>query len=107
MPGPRSPPAHRTLYCTVPYCTVLYRTTVPRRTKELLKRGWGDEESGSGPLNPHYDPEVGCWLSVVMYRSVAAADVGVELPVTRQAAVPNALPDAAWQEEEEEEGLPP
>ena len=28
------------------------------RRAGLLKAGWGDEEAGAGPLNPHYDPDL-------------------------------------------------
>lgn len=29
-----------------------------RENQALLASGWGDEEGGVGPLNPHYDPEL-------------------------------------------------
>lgn len=34
---------------------------VPRAQRDLVSRGFGDDEALAAPLNPHYDPEEHRW----------------------------------------------
>ena len=64
-----------------------------RDTRQLLKAGWGDDESGGGPLNPYYDPELYGEYDLSVRRNLARVD---EDRVRRSAGLTDDTACRAW-----------